>query len=80
MSEIKIVSANCQGLHDLKKKEKKKMCYISTVNKNVIYYVYKIQKKDYSLFINKVWNAIRTRNVSETYMPPLVQNSGLSSL
>ena len=24
MSEIKIVSANCQGLHDLKKKRKKK--------------------------------------------------------
>ena len=34
--------------------------------------------KDFCVLLKK--NQDLTRNVSETYMPPMVQNSGLSSL
>ena len=73
MSEIKIISASCQGHHDFKKKT----CYISTVNKNVIYYVYKI------LTLLRIWKVTFVMNRAMMFTSTrtfLIQGGLLSSL
>ena len=47
--------------------------YFSEVMTNVIFF-------NCSIVETKILSTYKTRNVSETSMPPMVQNSGLSSL